>query len=126
MELLIDNKQDDEIEQLVFTKRLKMYDTMKQSCNFSFDDLDYGVEFVSKDPESSGSVLGKRKIQDDSEAIASVLDQARDFSDHLSTQLANTRKIEDSLVENIKDTQLDYILKFNKMVFEIVSRVNFF
>lgn len=88
---------------------------MKQSCNFSFDDLDYGVEFVSKDPES---VLGKRKIQDDSEAVASVLDKTRDFSDHLSTELTRTRKIEDSLVENIKDTQLDYILKFNKMVFE--------
>ena len=105
------------MDQLVFTKRLKIYETLKQDANCSFEDAPYDVEFLPK--ETLGplrSNLGTAKRDENAEIKAAVFVSAKNFTDTASETFEGNTQFEEAFVNTIKDSQLDYILKFDNKV----------
>jgi len=96
-------------------KRIKTYDSVKIGSKFSFEDLDYNAEFILKESnDPSRTILGKRRRKE--QEAPHLNPDVKDFTDTLKARFEENMEIEDNLIETIKDSQLDYILKFNKKV----------
>lgn len=81
-----------------------MYEGLKHNSNLSFDDIIYDPEFSGK-----GSLELNDKSKEDS-----VLND--DFIKAANAILEQNTQIEDDFIEELKESQLDYILKIKKRV----------
>jgi len=91
---------------------MKVYEGLKHNSYLSFDNIAYDLEFSSKKGFDLNDKSKENVVLDDDfiKAANAILDQ-------------NTQ-IEEAFVEKLKDSQLDYILKFNKKVTSINIRFN--
>lgn len=94
---------------MVFNKRLKLYERIKEESNFVLDSLPYEANFSKKgtDPASQKENEKNDQIQ---------LENAEKFSNIAHKIMDNNKKFDMALEKLMHDSQLEYILKFDSKV----------
>jgi hypothetical protein len=94
---------------MVFNKRLKLYEKLKEESNFVLDSLPYEATFSKKSTDPAA--------QKDNEKLDQIqLENAEKFSTIAHKFMDTNKKFDIALEKLMHDSQLEYILKFDSKV----------